>query len=59
LTNNQANADAESQVSEQQNDDYDYQKWIYSEPGCGYVYDPTVGDCTQGIAPGTKFEDLP
>ena len=26
---------------------------------CGYVYDPEVGDETQGIAPGTPFEDLP
>ena len=26
---------------------------------CGYVYDPAVGDPSQGIAPGTKFEDLP
>lgn len=26
---------------------------------CGYVYDPTTGDPTQGIAAGTKFEDLP
>ncbi len=26
---------------------------------CGYVYDPAVGDPTQGIAPGTPFEDLP
>ncbi|MGD9605115.1 MAG: rubredoxin [Bacilli bacterium] len=26
---------------------------------CGYVYDPAVGDETQGIAPGTAFEDLP
>ncbi len=26
---------------------------------CGYVYDPAVGDDTQGIAPGTSFEDLP
>lgn len=26
---------------------------------CGYIYDPTVGDSTQGIAPGTVFEDLP
>ena len=26
---------------------------------CGYVYDPAVGDPTQGIATGTKFEDLP
>lgn len=26
---------------------------------CGYVYDPKVGDPDGGIAPGTKFEDLP
>ena len=26
---------------------------------CGYVYDEEVGDPTLGIAPGTKFEDLP
>ena len=26
---------------------------------CGYIYDPEVGDSTQGIAPGTAFEDLP
>lgn len=26
---------------------------------CGYLYDPAKGDSTQGIAPGTKFEDLP
>jgi rubredoxin len=26
---------------------------------CGYVYDPELGDSTQGIAPGTPFEDLP
>ena len=26
---------------------------------CGHVYDPAVGDPTQGIAPGTAFEDLP
>ena len=26
---------------------------------CGYVYDPEVGVPEQGIAPGTKFEDLP
>ncbi len=27
--------------------------------GCGYEYDPAVGDPENGIAPGTKFEDLP
>ncbi|MBP5163597.1 MAG: rubredoxin [Spirochaetales bacterium] len=26
---------------------------------CGYEYDPAVGDPDNGIAPGTKFEDLP
>ena len=26
---------------------------------CGYVYDEDLGDPNQGIAPGTKFEDLP
>ncbi len=26
---------------------------------CGYVYDPEAGDHTQGVAPGTAFEDLP
>ncbi|MBQ1961844.1 MAG: rubredoxin [Clostridia bacterium] len=26
---------------------------------CGWVYDETVGDPDNGIAAGTKFEDLP
>ncbi len=26
---------------------------------CGYVYDPAEGDESQGIPPGTPFEDLP
>ncbi len=26
---------------------------------CGYVYDPVVGDATQGIPFGTAFENLP
>lgn len=26
---------------------------------CGYVYDPAAGDPDNGVAPGTKFEDLP
>lgn len=26
---------------------------------CGYVYDPAQGDPENGVAPGTKFEDLP
>ena len=26
---------------------------------CGWVYDEEEGDIENGIAPGTKFEDLP
>lgn len=26
---------------------------------CGYEYDPAQGDPDNGVAPGTKFEDLP
>ena len=26
---------------------------------CGYVYNPETGDATQGISPGTPFEELP
>jgi rubredoxin len=26
---------------------------------CGYVYDPAKGDPDHGVAPGTKFEDVP
>lgn len=26
---------------------------------CDWIYDPTVGDPDSGIAPGTKFEDIP
>ena len=26
---------------------------------CGYIYDPKHGDMDSGIAPGTRFEDLP
>jgi rubredoxin len=26
---------------------------------CGYVYDPDEGDPSNGIPPGTEFEDLP
>jgi rubredoxin len=31
----------------------------YKCRACPYIYDPAVGDPTQGIAPGTAFEDLP
>ncbi|HEY8361716.1 MAG TPA: rubredoxin [Tissierellaceae bacterium] len=33
------------------------EKWVCDL--CGYVYDPSVGDPDNGIAPGTPFEDLP
>ena len=26
---------------------------------CGFIYDEDLGDPERGIAPGTKFEDLP
>ena len=26
---------------------------------CGYVYDEALGDPEEGIAPGTRWEDLP
>ncbi|TZE79980.1 rubredoxin [Calorimonas adulescens] len=26
---------------------------------CGYIYDPSVGDPSQGISPGTPFDKLP
>jgi rubredoxin len=26
---------------------------------CGYIYDPSIGDPGNGIAPGTSFDDLP
>jgi rubredoxin len=26
---------------------------------CGYVYDPAVGDPDNGVAPDTRFADLP
>lgn len=31
----------------------------YLCPGCGYIYDPVLGDPEGGIAPGTAFEDIP
>ncbi|MCH4886811.1 rubredoxin [Acidaminobacter sp. JC074] len=26
---------------------------------CGYIYNPTYGDITSDINPGTKFDELP
>jgi rubredoxin len=31
----------------------------YKCTACDYVYDPVVGDPSQGIKPGTSFDDLP
>lgn len=33
------------------------ERWVCQV--CGYVYDPAKGDADSGVAPGTKFEDLP
>ncbi len=35
------------------------EKQMYKCMACGYVYDPEIGDPDSGIAPGTKFEDIP
>jgi rubredoxin len=32
-------------------------KWMCSN--CGYVYDEALGDKAGGIAPGTKWDDVP
>jgi rubredoxin len=31
----------------------------YECTACGYIYDEALGDPDGGIAPGTKFEDIP
>ncbi len=34
--------------------------WVkYKCSGCGYIYDPAIGDPDSDIPPGTAFEDLP
>jgi len=33
------------------------QRWICTV--CQYVYDPSVGDPSNGVPPGTPFEELP
>jgi rubredoxin len=33
------------------------QRWICES--CGFIYDPDEGDPDGGIAPGTRFEDIP
>jgi rubredoxin len=37
--------------------EFKMQKWICDV--CEWVYDPAEGDPTQGIEPGTAFDDLP
>lgn len=32
-------------------------RWICES--CGFIYDPSEGDPTGGVAPGTSFEELP
>ena len=34
-----------------------YRKWQCST--CGEIYDEALGDPSGGIAPGTRFEDIP
>jgi len=34
-----------------------YEKYICTN--CGYVYDEAAGDPDGGLAPGTRFEDIP
>jgi rubredoxin len=33
------------------------QKWVCTV--CGYIYDPAVGDPSNGVPAGTPFENLP
>ncbi len=32
-------------------------KWVCEV--CGYIYDPAKGDPDNGVAAGTRFEDIP
>jgi rubredoxin len=34
-----------------------FERWVCT--GCGYVYDPAIGDPEHGVPAGTAFEDLP
>lgn len=37
--------------------DTDYQRWICD--ACGYIYEEFKGDPDSGLAPGTRYEDIP
>lgn len=49
--------DEESSHCELSKKGHEMEKWVCTI--CGWVYDPAEGDPENGIAPGTKFEDLP
>ena len=37
--------------------DEQYQRWICD--ACGYIYDEAQGDPDSGLAPGTRYADIP
>lgn len=37
--------------------DADFQRWICD--ACGYIYDEAKGDPDSGLAPGTRYQDIP
>ncbi len=37
--------------------DNDYKTWVCLI--CGWVYDEKAGDPDEGLAPGTRWEDIP
>lgn len=37
--------------------DTNYQRWICD--ACGYIYDEAIGDPDSGLAPGTRYQDIP
>lgn len=37
--------------------DSDYKRWICE--ACGFIYDEAKGDPDSGLAPGTRYEDIP
>lgn len=32
---------------------------VYRCPGCGYRYDETTGEPHEGLAPGTRLDEVP
>ena len=47
------------QFTAERNSNKEVTKMKYVCDVCGYVYDEETGDPDNGIAPGTKWEDLP